>query len=195
MQLGGVNKLNNDKITDEREKQGVQPYYELLKKLNLYDVSKDKALTGANVVDSIGRILGYHMIQSAIITVRYNFDSLDEKIQARIIPYAGDVYDSNNVYRYGYQLYYDTIRKAFEFLDELNLTGSELDIVAHDIVCLELYLRDEHISNKETVLELAFKPDKLDSKGRPECEVGGAWTGSNPKANFGQPGVSRLFHL
>lgn len=175
---------------DKREELGLQPYYDLLKTLNLYNVSKSTPLNGKHVVDSMARIISHSLNDAAVLTARF-YKSHDGKIKAYFWPVSVDHWRGGFVYRYGYQLYHDTIREALQLLTELNLSKEELDILPHDLICLDLHLRDLFgisIQNK-SVLEHSFYPDKDDWQNRKPCQVGQHKPSGYPDANFGQPAV------
>lgn len=175
---------------DKREEMGLQPYYDLLKKLNLHNVSKTMPLEGKHVVDSMARILSHSINDAAILTTRF-YKADDEKIKVYFWPVSVNHWRGGFVYRYGYQLYHDTIKEAFQLLTELNLSKEELDILPHDILCLDLNLRDLYgiqVQNKP-VLEDAFFPDEDDWKNRKPCQVGKYKPSGAPDANFGQSAV------
>lgn len=70
---------------------------------------------------------------------------------------------------------------------ELQVADVELDVLPHDIVCLELLFRDVYSSEN-----MKYVVDDPDNVGHKPCEAGDDFKGTSVKANFGQKPVLDL---
>ncbi|ODM90656.1 Neprilysin-21, partial [Orchesella cincta] len=156
-----------------RQSSGLGPFYDLLKRLNLYSFTHNTSLTTLDVIESMARILAHGLSSSAIVNVDYYINessNYTDKRASYVITAETDVVNSASIHRYGYKLYYETVKAAFEHLTELKIGHADIETIAHDIVCLEAYLRDN------------LEPKKLAGVTKP-CQINGGVI----DANFNQP--------
>ncbi|CAL8123883.1 unnamed protein product [Orchesella dallaii] len=169
-----------------RQKSGLGGFYNLLKKLNLYHVSSsaNPPLTTTDVIESMARILAQGLSTSAILNVGFDIDNSSAYLDHRlsyITAAETEILNPASLQRYGYKLYFETVKAAFEHLTELAITKAEIDIVAHDIVCIEAFIRDSYLTRQEIEV-IEGKPNNQ------VCEIHWQWdigVNGNPKANFG----------
>lgn len=159
----------------------------------MYNISLQSTLTPDHVIDSMARILSHSFTESAIISVKYYLDDDDKTIKSYVEPSTilQPFLQGGAVHRHGYRLYHDTIQSALSMVkDELKITEEEMNMLPHDLLCLDLYLRDQYIVEDADSLEYLreiFGEQDFTHEG---CDLGTKHA-NVVQANFGQAGVTR----
>lgn len=175
----------------ERKKDGLKPYFDVLKEFNLYNISLQSTLTPDHVIDSMARILSHSFLDAAIIRIQYYLDDDDKTIKSYAEPSTilQPFLRGGAVHRHGYRLYHDTIRSALSMVkDELNITDPEMYMLPHDMLCLDLYLRDQYIVEDADSLAYLIEIFGEQNFTHEGCDMGTNHT-QVVQANFGQEGV------
>lgn len=149
----------------------------------MYNISKTSQLSGDDVIDRMARVLSYSLNRGSLVLVNYYKNETSGQIHGYFM--RGDGLGSNGgIFRYGYGTFFNVVRNSLLHLKELKVPEGDVDMLAHDITCIELFFRGAYISTNP-ILELISNDENLKGK---ICEIGPGFGGS-PAANFGHSGV------